>query len=489
MGSISAGTPLPLTPVSRESKWRPFSNPKNIVRIESRPEGAAVFVVDPWTQRWAILGKGSETVLALADGTRSREEIVTAAVAVAQNDHLRDPRVVDSLLDELRAAGLVFVSQAHHRSQGLPVVLETEPQGLHLEITNACNLSCVHCYVSSGEKLPNELSDEELRAVVDQLPPFSNKLIAITGGEAAVRRNALDLVEYCAVERGHNVDLYTNAYKFPKKFAERVVEINAIGAARVNLQVSLEGATPETNDPIRGKGVFEQVLKSLQMFKDLGLHRRTQLFICITKNNIHELDAMIALAERFDLAKLVFSQWEAQGNAADTPWESIAPSLEEWTAAGEKLLAYENPRLELRGNFFGDLNNARDGRYTLERSLFPKQLFAYNAFPRISPDGLIFADQLWVDEEWSLGNVRDMSLAEAFRSEKFHQHIKEFRARAEIVDECRSCEWVELCGGGHPGHTLSEYGDMNHKDAFCDARKYWFERFVDTHVERVLNHA
>ncbi|TJZ97452.1 radical SAM protein [Actinacidiphila oryziradicis] len=489
MGPISSGTPLPLTPVARESQWRPFSNPKNVVRIENRPEGVAVFVVDPWTQRWAILGRGAEAVLALADGTRSRPEIVAEATAVASNDHLREPRVVNALLDELRAAGLLFVSRAHHLSQGLPVVLETEPQGLHLEITNACNLSCVHCYVSSGQKLPDELSDAELRAVVDQLPPFSDKLIAITGGEAAVRRNALDLVEYCAVERGHNVDLYTNAYKFPRKFAERVVRINEIGAARVNLQVSLEGATPETNDPIRGKGVFDEVLKSLVMFKELGLNRRTQLFICITQNNIHELDAMIEIAERFDLAKLVFSQWEAQGNAADTPWESIAPTLEEWTAAGDKLLSYDNPRLQLRGNFFGDLNNARDGRYTLERSLFPKQIFAYNSFPRISPDGLIFADQLWVDPEWSLGNVRDITLAEAFRSEKFRQHIKEFRARAETIDECRSCEWVELCGGGHPGHTLSEYGHMNHKDAFCDARKYWFERYVDAHVEKVFNHA
>ncbi|MGY3336189.1 radical SAM protein with 4Fe4S-binding SPASM domain [Streptomyces filamentosus] len=481
------GKSLPITVVGAGSKWRPFSNPKNVVRTESRPEGVAVFVVDPWTQRWAVLGRGAESVLALADGTRTVEQITAEVIASTDNAHLRSPKVVGALLDELRAAGLLFVSAAHHRSQGLPVFLETEPQGLHLEITNACNLSCSHCYVSSGVKLPDELSDAEFRAVVDQLTPFSNKLIAITGGEAAVRRNSLDLVEYCAVERGHNVDLYTNAYKFPRKFAERVLEINAIGGGRVNLQVSLEGASPATNDAVRGEGVFEQVLKTLGMFQEMGLNRRTQLFICITKNNIHEIDAMIETAERFDLARLIFSQWEAQGNAADTPWESIAPTLEEWTSAGEKLLSYENPRLQLRGNFFGDLNNGRDGRYTLERALFPKQLFAYNAFPRVSPDGWIFADQLWVDPEWSLGNVRDISLAEAFRSEKFREHLANFQGRGERIEECSSCQWLELCGGGHPGHTLSEYGTIDHKDAFCETRKYWFERYVDSHVERVLN--
>ena len=489
MDAELSGKMLPLTPIVRSSAWRPYSNPKNIVRLESRPGGRAVFVVDPWTQRWAMLGQGSEAVLTLADGTRTRDEIVAAVTAAAAHEHLRSPQVISALIDELRATGLLFVSEAQHRSQGLPVVLETEPQGLHLEITNACNLSCTHCYVSSGDKLPNELTDAELRMVVDQFPPFSDKLIAITGGEAAVRRNALDLVEYCAVERGHKVDLYTNGYKFPAKFAARVMDINAIGEGRVNLQVSLEGATADTNDAVRGKGVFDQVVKSLAMFKEMGLNRNTQLFICITKNNIHELDAMIEIAERFDLARLVFSQWEAQGNAADTPWRSIAPRLEDWTAAGEKLLAYDNPRLKIRGNFFGDLNNSREGRYTLERGLFPKQLFAYNVFPRVSPDGWIFADQLWVDQEWSLGNVRDVTLAEAFRSERFQEHLRLFKERAETIDECRSCQWIELCGGGHPGHTLSEYGGLTHKDAFCDARMYWFERYVNRHVERVLNSA
>jgi radical SAM protein with 4Fe4S-binding SPASM domain len=489
MTSAASPGSRPVLPIGRWPAWRPYSNPKNIIRLETRSEGRAVFVIDPWTQRWAVLGQGAERVLSLADGSRTRDEIIESVVADAKMEHLRSTRTVSALIDELRAAGLLFTSEPHHRSQGNAVVVETEPQGLHLEITNACNLSCAHCYVSSGQKLPDEMTDAELRGVIDQLPPFSNKVVAITGGEAVVRRNALDLVEYCAIERGHKVDLYTNAYKFPRKYAERIAAINSLGGARVNLQVSLEGATATTNDAVRGKGVFDRVLESLAMFREVGLNRNVQLFICITKNNIGELESMIDIAERYDVARLAFSQWERQGNAADTPWLSISPTLEEWIGAGEKLLAYDNTRLEVVGNFFGDLNNSQNGRYTLERSLFPKQIFAYNAFPRISPDGWIFADQLWVDTDWALGNVRDMTIDEAFRSERFHEHLRLFRQRAEVIDECRSCPWVELCGGGHPGHTLAEYGDLEHKDAFCDARMYWFERYVDAQLTRVFNNA
>lgn len=92
-----------------------------------------------------------------------------------------------------------------------------------------------------------------------------------------------------------------------------------------------------------------------------------------------------------------------------------------------------------------------------------------------------------MDQDWALGNVRDMTLAEAFRTERFQEQLELFRGRAEKIPECRSCEWVDLCGGGHPGHTLSEFGDLYHKDLFCDARKYWFERYADVQLERALN--
>lgn len=106
--------------------------------------------------------------------------------------------------------------------------------------------------------------------------------------------------------------------------------------------------------------------------------------MCITKANVRELDAIIRLAEDLDIADLKFSQWQRQGNAADTPWQSIAPSTEEWVASGNKLLQYDNPRLRITGNFFGDLTNTSLGGFTLENSLFPKHVYFYNVVPRVT---------------------------------------------------------------------------------------------------------
>jgi radical SAM protein with 4Fe4S-binding SPASM domain len=355
---------------------------------------------------------------------------------------------------------------------------------MHIEITNACNMTCTHCYVASGVRLPNEMTHEEILRAIDLLPPFSGKRIAISGGEPIVRRGCMDIVEYAAVTRGLDVDLYTNGRKFPERFARRINEINRLGRTQIRLQLSLEGACAPTHDLVRGKGAFDDAMESLAMFCAVGLAGHTVLFVCLTKANIREIDDLIALAEKYGVSMLVFSQWQRQGNAADIPWATISPTTEEWVAAGEKLSAYKNPRLRVYGNFYGDLTNG--GPLCLDSPLFPKHQYYYNAFPRITPQGDILADQLWVDPDWILGNIKSGdSFESCFRTSKFHDQLNMMRSRTEKIDECRACEWRSLCEGGSPGHTYAEYGHMEAKDLFCDSRKYWFERYVQHQLEQL----
>jgi radical SAM protein with 4Fe4S-binding SPASM domain len=464
--------------------WQPYANEEMIYKQVQLPRGTVVFTIDPWTQRWILTEEPVPTLLKLADGHRRLSEIVR--ILTADLNLTAPPNGFAGMAQELREVGMLFTSKAAHRVSGLPVYNKCEPIGFHLEITNACNMSCTHCYVSSGRRLPGELTLEEIYKTIDMLPPFSGKRIAISGGEPAIRRDCEDIIEYCTVKCGHDVDLYTNGKRFPQRLAERILDINRQGKAQVRIQVSLEGARPETNDLIRGKGSFDAAMKSLEMFKRMGLNRSVVLFVCATKYNIHEVDDLIKLAESLDVSMLVFSQWQKQGNASDTPWSSVAPSLEEWIAVGEKLLKYNHPHLKVTGNFWGDLNNDPYGRFCPDGSLFPKQLYFYNVFPRITPDGHIFADQLWVNPDWILGNVRQNTLDKAFESPKFYDQLNQMRKRWLNIAVCKACEWRSLCEGGSPGHTYAEYGHMNERDWFCEARIYWFNRFVEHQVEKAF---
>jgi radical SAM protein with 4Fe4S-binding SPASM domain len=463
--------------------WRPYANPEMICKqVKDRHERDWTFTIDPATQRWLLLKEPAPELLKLADGKRRFADILRGLGAAADG--------VDTcgLARELVAGGLLYDDRQQHRASSRDVYNKSDIIGMHIEITNACNMTCTHCYVASGNPLPNEMTAEQIRQAIDLIPPFSGKRIAISGGEPIVRKGCMDIVEYCALDCGHDVDLYTNGRKFPEKFALRIRDINTQGRGYVRLQLSLEGATAITHDLVRGPGAFHDAMESLSLFSDVGLNRSTVLFVCLTRANMHELDDMIRLAEKFDVAMLVFSQWQRQGNAAGTPWGNIAPSVDEWVAAGEKLLAYDNPRLQVFGNFYGDLSNNSIGRLSLDSPIFPKHLYYYNAFPRITPQGDVFADQLWVDPDWILGNIKHGDTFDScFESPKFYAQLEAMRKRTHDIEDCQKCEWRRLCEGGSAGHTYAEYGHMAAKDLFCESRIRWFNRYVEHQVARICD--
>ncbi|HQY14215.1 MAG TPA: radical SAM protein, partial [Ilumatobacteraceae bacterium] len=67
------------------------------------------------------------------------------------------------------------------------------PICLTWELTYACNLQCVHCLSSSGQRDHRELSTVEAKRVLDQLRELQVFYINIGGGEPMVRRDFFEL--------------------------------------------------------------------------------------------------------------------------------------------------------------------------------------------------------------------------------------------------------------------------------------------------------
>ncbi|HEY4331428.1 MAG TPA: radical SAM protein, partial [Ilumatobacteraceae bacterium] len=83
------------------------------------------------------------------------------------------------------------------------------PICLTWELTYACNLQCVHCLSSSGQRDPRELTTDEAKRVLDELHDLQVFYINIGGGEPMIRRDFFELVEY-AISRGIGVKFSTN---------------------------------------------------------------------------------------------------------------------------------------------------------------------------------------------------------------------------------------------------------------------------------------
>src|SRR4030067_634487 len=118
------------------------------------------------------------------------------------------------------------------------------PVNVTWEITRRCNLRCVHCLSDSSDESPGELSFDECRAIVDQLDALKVFEINFGGGEPLIKDYFLPLLRYIH-SRGIATCISTNG----TALTDEAIALFA-GNPLVNIQVSLDGATPPVNDRI-----------------------------------------------------------------------------------------------------------------------------------------------------------------------------------------------------------------------------------------------
>lgn len=176
------------------------------------------------------------------------------------------------------------------------------PYQISLRITNRCNQHCAICgqfgakgymHKSGAESLLNELTIKQYKNLVDEVIPY-RPLFYITGGEALLYKDLLDLTEYIKQKNGY-VYVITNGAllsKYAKDIVSQKWDL---------LTVSLDG--PEKiHDQCRGvPGTFKKTTNGINIFME---ERKKQggnlpyfiLSATISAANQHHLDEVFEVA-------------------------------------------------------------------------------------------------------------------------------------------------------------------------------------------------
>ena len=64
------------------------------------------------------------------------------------------------------------------------------------------------------------------------------------------------------------------------------------------MQISLDGATAEVNDAVRGAGSFAMAIRALENLSAAGF-RDAKISVVVTRHNVAQLDDFKALADRY----------------------------------------------------------------------------------------------------------------------------------------------------------------------------------------------
>jgi radical SAM protein len=152
------------------------------------------------------------------------------------------------------------------------------------EVTQACDLACVHCRASAqSERHPHELTTGQGYALLDEIRSFGEPLMVFTGGDPLKRPDLLDLVRY-SVKIGLRTNVTPSAT--PLLTPEAVESFKAAGVSR--MAISVDGPDAETHDSFRGiPGTFDRAMVALRHARDIGLD--TQFQTTVTQRNMHRL--------------------------------------------------------------------------------------------------------------------------------------------------------------------------------------------------------
>ncbi|WP_346008225.1 mycofactocin radical SAM maturase [Janibacter terrae] len=302
------------------------------------------------------------------------------------------------------------------------------PVCLTWELTYACNLECAHCLSSSGRRDPRELTTEQCEAVIDELQAMQVFYVNIGGGEPTVRPDFWHLVEY-AVAHDVGVKFSTNGVRLTPDRARWLA-----GTDYVDVQISLDGATPEVNDRVRGEGSYAMAIQALENLAAAGF-RDAKISVVCTRENVGQLDDLKALADRYG-ATLRLTRLRPSGRGADI-WEELRMrpeqqrELYDWLIAhGEGVLTGDSFfHLSAFGESLPGLNLCGAGRVV---SL-------------IDPVGDVYACPFAIHSSFLAGNVQDEGgFAGVWHNSRLFADLR----APQTGGTCASCAHYDSCRGG-----------------------------------------
>jgi radical SAM protein len=152
------------------------------------------------------------------------------------------------------------------------------------EVTQACDLACVHCRASAqSERASNELTTEQGYRLLDEIKSFGEPLMVFTGGDPLKRPDIFDLARY-AVKIGLRTNVTPSAT--PLLTNDAIDRFKEAGVAR--MAISVDGPDAATHDDFRGiPGTFDRAMMALRHARDIGLD--TQFQTTVTRRNMHRL--------------------------------------------------------------------------------------------------------------------------------------------------------------------------------------------------------
>ena len=348
--------------------------------------------------------------------------------------------------------------------------------------TQACNLTCKHCYQEAGHKpaadeLPTELKLDLVDQMADEYVPF----LAVAGGEPLVTKDVWRVLEH-AKKRGVHTTVATNGTLLSKGVCQRLVESGV-----KYVEVSLDSVIPEEHDRFRGlEGAWKRTVDGIRNAASTpGL--RAGMAACLTRLNLHRTEAMINLAKDLGCTTFVHFNFIPVGRGQDMVEMDISPPeretliqlLNRHLQEGKISIMSTAPQFGraciLHGPADGFMATAHAGKGKGKQAKVLSKYIggcgAGRCYCSIQPNGkvtpCVYMSSVVV------GDVRRQKLIGAWDNSYFDL----LSNRDDRGDHCAVCDFRAYCGGCR-ARALSYTDDVQAGDPGCAYNQHVWDEVV-----------
>ena len=157
--------------------------------------------------------------------------------------------------------------------EGFPSVPSRSLDTLWFQVAGTlCNLQCTHCFISCSPTNQSHgmLTLPDVRRRLEEAAALGVREYYFTGGEPFMNPEMLPILEETL--RQGPASVLTNGLLLTPERCRRLRELADESEYSLDLRVSIDGYSAESNDPIRGAGTYERILQGIRNLADAGVN-------------------------------------------------------------------------------------------------------------------------------------------------------------------------------------------------------------------------
>ncbi len=447
-------------------------------RLSQKQRGTAWLLIQIDSGHWIRTNSTGKRLVELCDGVQTVGEVTQT---LATEYGMPAQQILQALLPFIQGAleiGFLRDVDTPARAASENVSDAQETLELWLHVTNRCNMACRFC-VQGGPRDddPGELLTlRDYETLFAQLKDVKNLRVKFSGGEPLLRPDFPEIVRRCREITGPatRIVIVTNGTGASIEIYLRLAKIVDL------VQISLDGASPEVHDAIRGAGSFKKIMALLDETSQAGL-KNIWLSFTPTLSNYKDMPRMVNLCLRKRVSGLHINKLMPGGRAKEG-YEDILVPKEEFERIVAKLYAEYQSQLGWSRTHVSKQQQppplALDPAFESASSVSHPNRASACGWGRfivsIDAGGNVFPCPSLNIPEFRRGNIREDGFWAVYT--RLKQDVAPIAV--DVIPECAECDIRYVCSGGCRARAYHLTGDVKQKDPQCN-----YERYIDRMFE------